>query len=297
MSKRILVVHNPAAGRRGKSRMLKLVELLESHAFQVSVKSTAERGDAKRAALEAHEVDVIIAAGGDGTVNEIVDGLLAREAGTVLPTVGFLPMGTANVLARELSLPWRPSALLSILEKGDTLLVRPGRANGQPFVLMASAGLDARAVASVKHATKKFLGRIAYIVAAFSALRRPSPLLKVIVDGVELEARTVIVSKSRCYGGPFRLAPGAGLEKPGLNVAVLSGHGLLAAMIYGVALISSTLHRLKSVQMLEGNSIEVYGPPDEPVQMDGDIAGTLPLHVWIEERQIPFLVPRKVLKD
>ncbi len=291
MTTRILVIHNPVAGRRRQKRVRELIQLLEARYFEVQQKPTAKSGDARRAAFEADGVDYIIAAGGDGTVNEVVDGLCARESETALPVVGFLPMGTANVLALELSLPKSPVGLVQLIEKGKTISLRPGVANNRRFVLMVSAGLDARAISCVNLRTKKWIGGAAYVFAALKAIAMPTPPLHVTIDGKEFKADTIIIARARCYGGPFQLTAKAGLTTSHLSVVMLKSNGFLSVLRYGFALVLGRLDRLADVDVRTGSEVSVVGPKEEPVQMDGDLVTHLPLSASLEKRVVSFLVP------
>lgn len=291
MNKNILVIHNPVAGRRWRARVDRLFELLAEHGFKTHVELTAKRGDAREAARLAEGVDVIVAAGGDGTVNEIVDGLAARPAGQPIPAVAFLPLGTANVLAWELNLPRDPEGLVHLIETGTSVAARPGIANGHRFVLMASVGLDARAVAAVKSPLKRLLGGGAYVLAAVAALKAPAPNYAVTIDGQAFAARTVIVTRARRYGGPFSLAPAGGLETGAFQVVLMGSYGWRAALRYGAALALGRLHRLADVEVVTGRTVAIDGPSGEPVQIDGDIATTLPLAAEMDDWAVSFLAP------
>lgn len=291
MTLQILVIHNPTAGRRRQKQLDKLLKLLEARAFDVHAHSTLRQGDAREAARSAVNIDVIIAAGGDGTVNEVIDGMCQRAPMEKTPTVGFLPLGTVNVLALEAGLPRTPEGLVRLLEKRKTLPIRPGIANGRRFVLMASAGIDARAVACVDPRLKKRIGPGAYVFAALRAVRRKSPDLGVVVDGTSHKAHTVIITRARCYGGAFVVAPNAGLAAPNLQVVLLQSTGFWSLLRYGMALVTSRLSALDDVVVLEGENVSVDGPEGEPVQLDGDIACHLPVTITLEEKTIDLLVP------
>jgi len=287
----ILIIHNPVAGRRRRRRLQKLLNLLEGAGHSVRILPTGQRGDARESARLAEGIDIIIAAGGDGTVSEIIDGIAARPATEPAPAVAFLPMGTANVLAWELGLPRSPRGIVRMINQGKSLAFRPGVANGTRFVLMASAGLDARAVAAVKTRTKRLVGGLAYVTAAVSALFRPSPVFRVQVGGLEYEARTVIVTRAARYGGPFLLAPGADLGGASLHIVLMPSYGWLAAIKYGLALVLGRLHHLPDVAVLEADRVDIRGIESEPVQVDGDLAVGIPLSISVDDRTIPFLVP------
>jgi diacylglycerol kinase (ATP) len=286
MALKILVIHNPIAGRRRRRRVRELLKILDARGHHVRAKLTTQAGDAHEAARDTVGLDIIVAAGGDGTVNEVVNGLCSKPADEPLPAIAFLPLGTANVLAWELRLPRSPAAVADLMEQGHTLAIQPGIANGRRFLLMASAGLDARAVAAVKTSVKRVIGGAAYVSAALKALGEPRPSYKVAVAGQEYDARTVIVTRASCYGGPFRLVLNANLASPALHVVIMQGYGWWSALRYGAALVSGRLHCLADVRVVETDSVEIEGPSFDPVQMDGDLMATLPLSISIEPQRV-----------
>ena len=220
--RRVLVIHNPVAGRRKRKRLREFLRILDERGHRTRICLTKKPGDACDVARTTFDVDVIVCAGGDGTVNEVVNGLVARPERLPLPTLAFLPLGTANVLAWELDLPARKAKkMVKQIENNRVLTVRPGVANGQRFFLMASVGLDARAVAAVRPGTKRLFGGGAYVMAAVKALAQPSPSYTVTVDGKSYQAATVIVARAKHYGGPFVLTPDAGIERNSLTILMI----------------------------------------------------------------------------
>lgn len=291
MNQRILVIHNPIAGRRRKKLLQELVDLLEGGGHQVTVMLTTQQGDACDIAATVADMDIILVAGGDGTVNEVVNGLCRNDQQGPLPTIGFLPLGTANVLVHELGLPHTPKGLFVMLERGNQIRAYPGIANDHRFFLMVSAGLDARAVAGVTSKLKRKIGGGAYVIAAIKALFASPPLFQVNVDGQEHTARTVVISRARYYGGPFVLAPDGGLNTRSLHVILLKSYGFLSALKYGYGLLTGRLRKIKDVEYMTGMEVSVTQMTGEPVQIDGDIVTNLPLQVRMESRSIFFLVP------
>ncbi len=291
MSSKFLIIHNPAAGRWQRKRLTKLHTLLERSGYSVISRPTTRRGDARDAALTAAGIDVIVAAGGDGTVNEVLTGLLKRGAGSDIPAIAFFPMGTANVLAWELNLPRKPDAFVRMIQANRRIETTPARANGHPFLLMASAGLDARAVAALNPGIKRVIGGAAYLLAAISAMRQAEPRYTVTVDGKTTEARSVIVTRARRYGGPFVLTRDAGLKTAALHVVLMQSYGWTAALRYGWGLLRGRLARLGDVTVVPGRAVAVHGPVGEPVQLDGDVATALPVEIALETRTISFVVP------
>jgi len=293
----VLVIHNPVAGRRRRKRLRKFLEVLSERGHRVRIRLTAKAGDARDAAHNAKDIDVIVAAGGDGTVNEVVNGLATRPAGEPLPAISFLPLGTANVLAWELDIPAsKPKKMVKLIEKKRTLDVHQGIANGRRFFLMASVGLDARAVAAVKGPVKRIFGGGAYVFAAVQALMQKPPTYTVAIGDKEYQARTIIVSCGRFYGGPFVLAPQAYLGEPTFCVVMLNTYGFFSALRFGLALARGTLPNHPDVTIVMGDTISIDGPDGDPVQMDGDIAASLPLSIKPDTRPVPFLVSKKFLR-
>ena len=164
---RILVIYNPVSGRRNKARLDRVLTRLCEAGAQVTVRETGGPGDAETYAREAGNFDVVAVAGGDGTVNEALNGLGTLGGKTPrgkTPALAFIPLGTANILAHELGLPRSAWGLAETILVGERKVVRPGRANGRLFLLMVAAGFDARVVAGVDTGTKRVLGAAAYVV-------------------------------------------------------------------------------------------------------------------------------------
>jgi len=288
----ILLIHNPTAGKRRKKRLQALLTCLRDAGYEVQERETKSSGDARQIATVAIGFDLIIAAGGDGTANDVVNGLCQRDRDEHLPTLLFFPLGTQNVLAKELDLPAEPAAYLPIIRDGHYLTFCPGIANSKRFLLMASVGLDARAVAGVKGWLKRLIGPAAYIVAAVFALRQGPANYDVAINGQTRQAAGVIVARAQYYGGNYKLFPGADLSIPKLSVMTLQNYGFTAAMRYGLAMVMKRMHNLHDVDIEMTASVEIRGPGAEPVQIDGDVLTSLPLLVSLEKREVKLLIPK-----
>jgi diacylglycerol kinase family enzyme len=179
--------------------------------------------------------------------------------------------------------------------------MRPGIANDRRFLLMASVGLDARAVAAVTAPMKRRFGKLAYLLGAVTAMKAPPPFFRVEMNGGLHEGRMVIATRGRCYAGPFKLTPGGGLRTSELNVVIFKSHGILAALRYGLAVAMGRLHRLSDVEILtladiqgadiQITSIQINGPENDPVQIDGDTGTAVPLSIALADREVSILVP------
>lgn len=290
--RRWLLVENPIAGGGG-SRLPDALMLLNSHNIDVEIVTTAARGDARRAAREAAAgIDAVIVAGGDGTINEVVNGLLERDGGPV--PLGILPFGTANVLAGELGIPSRPVAAAQALLAAETCDIHLGELNGTAFLVMAGIGLDGRIVARLSTQLKRRLGRLAYALELVrEILFVPPPVLQVTTAGESLSAATVVVANGYYYGGRFVVAPEARVTRRGLHLCLFQGGSRWALARSCLAAVFGQLHRLSDVRVFPIETVSVDGPAGEPIQADGDSFGTLPASIRISTRTVPMLVPRR----
>ncbi len=270
----LLVVYNPIAGRRRKRFLSRVIEAMEARAARVRLEPTKARGDAEALARAAATEGVarLVVAGGDGTINEALNGL----AGTAVP-LALVPLGTANVLAAELGLGRSARAVAAAALDGPLRRVALGSVNGRRFSMMAGVGFDAHVVAGVSTRLKRVLGKGAY---AIETLRRlatlPPRLYDVRVDGVAHRAASVLVCNGRHYAGRFVAAPDARLDRPDFEVVLFLDPGPQATLSYMAALAAGTLHRHPRAKIVRATRVEIDGPAGEPVQGDGDILAQLP---------------------
>lgn len=290
--RRVLVIHNPAAGRHRKRRLDAVVERLRGMGCAVATRETARHGDAEIFARDARaeDFDVVAAAGGDGTVNEVVNGLVSGPGALKLAVV---PLGTANVLACEIGLdPKDCDQIAHTIAQAPARKVHLGTANGRHFLLMAGAGLDAHVVEGVNTALKRHTGKLAYVLESVrQAFGYDFPALKIRADGVTYEGRMAVACKGRFYGGPFLAAPGAKLDEPKLHVCILPRTGAAGAVRYGLALPMGRLAQLPEVRVISADSIVICGPRGAPVQADGDIVARLPVELAVATETVELIVP------
>ncbi len=295
--RRLVVIHNPQAGRRRHRRLAAVLALLQDAGCTIDLRPTGRRGDAETLARQvtAAQADVVVAAGGDGTINEVVNGLAAAPG--PVPPLAVLPLGTANVLAAEIGLGIGVKAMARAISHGQPRRIHLGSANGRHFVLMAGVGLDAQVVAQTDAMLKKHMGKLAYIVQILLQLwRYPFPACRVTIDGRRFDGRGVVVCNGRLYGGIFIAAPKACIEQPGFEVCIMARGGMWNALRYGIALLLGRLPRLKDVTFVNGRHVAIDGTPGAPVQADGDVVATLPVDIAVapslalifpEERSVP----------
>jgi YegS/Rv2252/BmrU family lipid kinase len=297
--KRIAVIFNPTAGRRHRRRLEQVLDRLGQTGAEILRWETGARGDAERFARAAVDsaspgdrVDLIVVAGGDGTIGEVVNGLLSMPDAERRPPLALVPMGTANVLATEIGLSKSPPAIVATICDGVPTDIQVGMINGRCFTMMVGAGFDAEAVAGVDLDLKRRIGWLAYVVAtAKVALRYGSPRYGINIDGQSFEAASVIVSNGRFYGGPFLVAPDARLARPEFQVCLFEKGGLWHSMRYGLALLLGVLPRAAGYRIVAGKLITIDGPVGAAVQGDGDLIGSLPARIELAATTLKLLVP------
>ncbi len=286
--KSCLVIANPAAGRRKHYTHTVVVEL-RKQGMAVELYETTGPGDAIRELqARAQLPPLVIAAGGDGTVNEVLNGLAGRDV-----TLGLIPAGTTNVLAIELGYPSSAAAVAGVLARGNERRVHFASANDRRFGMMVGIGYDAWVVAGVKPETKKKLGKLAYVISMFAQLRAVgSRRYRVLCDGVPHEACSAIISNGRHYAGSYLLAHDADLSVPALDAVLISPvsrlrfFGMLLLLPLGIAA------KMPFVRIVRAREIHVScDVSDDPVQADGDTIGKLPLVIRSEAQSSRVVAP------
>jgi YegS/Rv2252/BmrU family lipid kinase len=275
---RYLLVANPASGGgHNHRRLAKVLKYFRKKGDEVVLLLTSgpgEAGPAVRARSQAG-FDAVIAAGGDGTLHEVLEGL----AGTNVP-LGILPWGTGNVFAREMGLPPRPKAQAKVIRRGWTRTLDLGLADGRPFLLMASWGLDAFALGRMPGPeAKRRWGLWTYLWAGLAALvGYRHPVLEVRLDDGRVDRGSfVLVSNTRLYGAFFVFHPGADPADGLLDVFVFrdSGRwsflGMAAHMVWHrVARTAGRAPFLGRHGVYRVRSLEVVPGGARPAQVDGE---------------------------
>lgn len=262
--------------------------MIRSLSPRIAIHATTGPGDARRFAQELARAGapVVVAAGGDGTVNEVVNGiaLAGPECGTAL---GILPSGTMNVFANDLGLPadrlddcWR------LIEAGRTRSIDLWLANDEYFAQLAGAGLDAAVIAETTWESKKQLGPFSYLLSMVRVMRRGSPALSVTAPGrAPQEARLVLVGNGVHYGGPFRVFPDASFTDGLLDVVIVQDPGLLSTARMSLAAMRGRYSPgIPGVTYFQTRELRVTAAEPVPVQADGDVCGSTPVHF----RAAPF---------
>jgi YegS/Rv2252/BmrU family lipid kinase len=295
---RTCVIFNPAA-RGDKARHFR--RHLDDIAPHCALKSTAAAGEARRLATEAvtDGFELIVAAGGDGTVNEVLNGIGDAPVGFARARLGVLPLGTVNVFAREIGLPLRIERAWETLQHGrETRLDLPCvefSANGvrrrQYFVQLAGAGLDARAIELVTWPFKKKFGPLAYIIAGLKALRGRLPKITARVDGQIAAGELILVGNGRFYGGPFEIFPQADLRDGLLDICILPRADWLTLLRCATGLLVRRTLPASTVQRFRASAFELTSDIPASFELDGEWVENLPATFSVAREQLRVAVP------
>jgi diacylglycerol kinase (ATP) len=301
--RRATLISNPKTGRYGARRLRPIEDVasqLRSLGVEVDLKLTSAPGEAteiaERAAREGSS-DVIVA-GGDGTINEAIQGMAGSQA-----RLAIIPRGTANVLARELKLPLNDEQATVVAARGNSRRIHLGRATVEAtgsvgtsgtsrlFVLMAGIGLDASVVQRVRPRLKKRIGKGAFWVSGLSHLAdwRPSAFT-LEIDGESYTGTFAAIGNGSRYGGDLAITPGARLDEPEFEICLIetvSRFSYLRLLSYAVR---TGMPRDKpGVRFVKAARVTARG--DAPVQVDGELIGSLPMRFEIASESLEVVVP------
>jgi diacylglycerol kinase (ATP) len=307
---RAILIFNPNAGQAGQLRpqLDRAIELWQAASWQVHQAPTDYSGHAteiaRQAALEGY--DYAIAAGGDGTVNEVMNGLI--HSNTALGTV---PIGTVNIWAREMGLPMDVvgaakellNATIKTIDVGQTTqIIKSHSLKSSPkeqpisraFLLMAGIGFDAAVTESIDAREKKKLGVIAYVKQAIQLawqFRGVRTLLR--IDGKRVRGRIlmIIIGNSQLYGGVVKMTAHAIVDDGLLDVCIIKGRNMITAPLRLFSIFTRNYNRDPRVAYFKATTIEIQGKKKLPIQIDGDFLGRSPMRFEILPSALKVLVP------
>ena len=281
---RICIIANPAA--RGVRASLERLKRLSRN---VVIRTTRGPGDAEAQSERAVDqgYTTLVAAGGDGTINEVVNGI-----GSAPVALGILPMGTVNVLAMELGTPFDLVAAWKVIRGGRVRLIDEASANGHLFIQMAGIGLDAQIVERNSRQIKQVLGPLSYLLTATQVAAEKPPKLRVICDGrPTAEGSFVLVGNGRFYGGPFSLFKEADMQDGLLDVCVFKHMNYLALIRYFRGALFGSLTKFTDVNYFKARHLRVEANRHVPLEADGELVGHAPVEFSVRRRKLRVLVP------
>ena len=282
-----VVILNPAARSDRANRWRDRVEELASGSVLCATSRSGEaEALARNAAKEGFEK--IVAAGGDGTINEVVNGIAGTGA-----ALGLLPLGTMNVFATELGLPAHDlNRCWEIIQGNHTRRIDLPSANGKHFVQLAGVGLDAQVVKETSHTFKRSFGPLSYLISAAQIAARTPPRLGIESENATIdEGSFVLVGNGRFYGGPFPFFKRAVIDDGLFDVLVFKRLGYLEIIKYLQNVIFTSEITLPEVEYFQTRRLRVTSDQDVPVEVDGELIGNCPVEFQIRARGLSVLVP------
>jgi diacylglycerol kinase (ATP) len=258
--------------------------------WEVSLRETAARGDATALAAEAAALgtSAVLVAGGDGTLNEVIQALAGTRT-----AVGALPLGTINVWVRELGLSLDPAEAARQLATGQVRRLDLGVANGRYFLLMAGLGVDAEAVAAVEGEAKRRFGPLAFaLVGVAVGLRTPGSEVRLRVDGKSHRQRAamITVGNTRYWAGAFQITHRATAADGWLDACFFAGRSLSEKLRHALLVLLRHHHHDPEITFVKGRELLIDARPRLPLQVDGEPHGTTPVAIRIAPGALRVLV-------
>ncbi|MSU63944.1 MAG: diacylglycerol kinase family lipid kinase [Pedosphaera sp.] len=296
---RTCVIFNPSA-RGDKARHFR--SHLNELAREADLRATEAPGDAIRLTARAIQegFEVVVAAGGDGTVNEVVSGFMEAGDASARARLGVIPLGTVNVFARELAIPSETTAAWRVIHSSRERLIdlpladfeHNGGRRIRAFAQLAGAGLDALAIERVSWKWKKRVGSLAYIVAGLHAmLASRSGKIHVEADDKSAVGQFVAIGNGRLYGPGFEFFPGASMTDGMIDVAVFPRVGWLSLAWCGLHLLTRRRLPHGSVIQLRAREVRLSSATRTPFELDGDLIGELPATFRMAKQKLRVSVP------
>ena len=294
MKSSIILIGNPAARAASLKKFESASFFLREKGFDTKILLTEKSNDATRLASEAvrEKPYAIIAAGGDGTINEVINGMV----GSAIP-LAILPLGTTNVLAKELGIPEYVTKAMETAVSRKARTVSLGRieldpgtdsAHSRYFCLMAGIGFDGKTVHDINTAVKKKSGKAAYIFSGIKNLLNYSPnQLFYTIDGKEYAGFSSITGKASKYGGNFKITPDADLSDPFIYTCIFQGNRRSDLLRYVFKVMTGRLFDERDIVYLKSTSVEILGTAH--IQIDGDYLGVTPAKITVEKDALQII--------
>jgi YegS/Rv2252/BmrU family lipid kinase len=298
MNKRqIVLISNPNSGRGGERRAREVARFrqhLKARGVEVEVINTKGPNDATQLAARVAESGAreVIVSGGDGTINEALQGLVGKNV-----RLGIWPRGTANVLARELKIPLTVAGAAEVVARGRVSNIHVGCAivestgERRYFFLMAGVGLDASVVRHVRPALKRRVGEAAFWYAGLGHLAHWTPVsFKVEVGGESFPATFAAIGNAAHYGGNLSITPRASLRQPEFELCLINSMSRLHYLyLLSHAMRGGVSRSARGVRFIRTTRTRVEG--DALVQVDGELLGHLPMTFEIAPDSIQIITP------
>lgn len=285
MKSSIIVIANPVAKKATSQKFDIAYHYLKSKGYKIEMTFTERKGHAEYIAKDSLKKSplMIVVAGGDGTFNEVINGLVGSDV-----PIAILPLGTTNVLAKEIGIPENIREAIEFflsrsprnISLGKIVITHHPSPITRYFVLMAGIGFDGEAVFGLNERLKRISGKGAYIFSGVKTLFRFNPIdLKFDIDGRVFLGHSAVVSKAAKYGGNFKITPDANITEPAFYVCIFKGKRRIDIIKYVFGILLSVHLRFKDIEYLKAKNIQIQG--EAHIQMDGDYFETTPAQIEV----------------
>jgi diacylglycerol kinase (ATP) len=300
--KKARIIYNPTSGREiFKKHLPEVLQKLEMAGYETSCHATTGEGDATEAARAAVErkFDLVVAAGGDGTISEVVNGIAEQE---FRPKLGIIPTGTTNDFARALQIPRDVEAAVDIIAKGDTIPVDIGRMNDKYFINIAGGGRLTELTYEVPSKLKTMLGQLAYYLKGIEMLPSFRAYeVTIEYDGKLFEGETMmfLVGLTNSVGGFEKLAPNSSINDGFFSLLILKKTNLADFIRIATLALRGEHVNDPNVIYTKANRIKVHTQVEDKVQLnlDGEFGGILPAEFVNLYRHLEVFVPLDKIRD
>jgi len=274
LERKALFIINPISGGKKKDGVPELIEKhLDTNLFKPVIVFSDGVSHARQIAKEAvDKFDLVVAVGGDGTVNEVASAIVGSNT-----TLGIVPFGSGNGLARFLHIPMDTQKAIEMLGKGKAMAIDSGKLNGQPFFNMAGMGFDAHISEVFSHTKKR--GFVTYIKSSIKEVINYKPqIYNLNIDGKDYEREAFMLSfaNSSQYGNDAHISPNASVQDGLLDVCVIKPFPLWRFFEMGIRMMLKATDKTKYVEIIRGQHIFVKRDNPGPLHLDGEpqMAGT-----------------------
>jgi len=295
LRQKFLIIHNSGSGWQGRGHYEDTLARLRQAGAELKIVEFPPRAKGQGVDDKIHlpddiragEYDAVVAAGGDGAIHAVAGWLLGSDT-----PLAIIPLGTGNVLARELGVKKSAEALVDMLRRGPVKNMPVGMAGERIFLFVVGIGFDAQVVHYFEQGPNRRFGRAGYVLPVLQALgAKEGPPLSVIANNRTLAAHWVIVTRIQHYAANFILAPDADPFEAAFHVVCFRGAGALVRLRQLTALFSGLAAYDPGIEIIRATEAKITGDSAASVQIDGEIMGALPLHIRPHKQSLPIILP------
>ncbi|MEW6103673.1 MAG: diacylglycerol kinase family protein [bacterium] len=287
------LIANPSAGQGRANRLLSpVIERLKKMGYDVDIALTSKEGDGIKLARDAVEkgFELIVAGGGDGTLNEVINGMVGSPA-----ILGVIPLGTVNVFCQEVGIGLDSLSACDCLKEGEIKRIDLGLAGNRYFILCAGIGFDAHVVSELEKEFKRIMGALAYPISGLKSLFSWKPTRMLIsIDDQPLKRKgfLVVIGNIKAYAGPeISVTPLASLDDGWLDLCIFKKRTALDILRYTLGVITRSHTEFEDIEYFKAKYVKIEAEEPVLVHTDCEVIGTVPMEFSIAPAILPVILP------